>query len=33
MLDRHFAGNREVAGRHHRWDEIFIRVEPPEKYG
>ena len=28
MLDRHFAGNREVAGRHHSWDEVFIRVEP-----
>jgi hypothetical protein len=31
-LDRHFAGNREIAtGKHHRWDEVFIRVEPPEK--
>jgi hypothetical protein len=29
MLDKTFAGNREVAGRHHRWDEIFIRVAPP----
>jgi hypothetical protein len=30
MLDRHFPGNREVAsGRHHRWDKIFIRVQPP----
>jgi len=32
MLDRHFPGNREVAtGKHHRWDEVFIRVAPPEK--
>ncbi len=29
MLDMHFAGNRDVpTGKHHRWDEIFIRVEP-----
>jgi len=29
-LDRHFAGNREIAtGKHHRWDEVFIRVEAP----
>ena len=31
MLDKHFAGNREVSGRHHRWDEVFIRVAPPAK--
>jgi predicted DNA-binding transcriptional regulator YafY len=31
VLERHFAGNRDVAGKHHRWDEIFIRVEPPAK--
>ena len=31
MLDKHFAGNREVAGKHHQWDEVFIRVEPPVK--
>jgi hypothetical protein len=32
MLDRYFAGNREIAtGKHHRWDEVFIRVAPPEK--
>jgi hypothetical protein len=31
MLERRFAGNRETpSGRHHRWDEIFIRVEPPQ---
>jgi len=34
MLDRHFAGNREIpSGKHHRWDQVFIRVEPPEKRG
>jgi hypothetical protein len=32
MLDRYFPGNREIAtGKHHRWDEIVIRVAPPEK--
>jgi hypothetical protein len=32
MLERRFSGNREVAsGKHHRWDKIFIRVEPPEQ--
>ncbi len=31
LLDKHFAGNREVQGKHHRWDEVFIRVAPPEK--
>jgi predicted DNA-binding transcriptional regulator YafY len=31
ILNKHFAGNREVQGKHHRWDEVFIRVEPPEK--
>jgi hypothetical protein len=31
VLDKHFAGNREVSGRHHRWDQVFIRVAPPEK--
>jgi hypothetical protein len=30
VLDKRFAGNREVQGKHHRWDEIFIRVRPPE---
>jgi predicted DNA-binding transcriptional regulator YafY len=34
MLDRHFAGNREApSGKHHRWDEVFVRVEPPERRG
>ena len=30
VLDRQFAGNREVLGSHHKWDEIFIRVAPPD---
>ena len=31
VLDQHFPGNREVpSGRHHQWDEVFVRVEPPE---
>ena len=30
MLDRTFAGNREVSDTHNRWDRIFIRVAPPE---
>lgn len=31
MLERTFAGNREVLGKHHHWDEVFMRVAPPEK--
>jgi hypothetical protein len=31
LMDKRFAGNREVQGKHHRWDEVFIRVAPPEK--
>lgn len=31
VLDRMFAGNREVSGEHHHWDEVFIRAAPPEK--
>lgn len=31
MLDKSFPGNRDVSGKHHQWDEIFIRVAPPEK--
>jgi hypothetical protein len=31
MLDRRFSGNREVpSGKHHRWDQVFIRVGPPK---
>lgn len=29
MLGTSFAGNRDVSGKHHQWDEVFIRVEPP----
>ena len=30
MLERRFAGRREMAsGEHQHWDEVFIRVEPP----
>jgi hypothetical protein len=30
ILERRFAGNREAhSGRHHQWDEIFIRVAAP----
>jgi hypothetical protein len=32
MLDKHFPGNRELpSGHHHQWDQIFIRVAPPEE--
>jgi len=31
VLDRRFPGNREVSGKHHQWDEVFNRVEPPKK--
>jgi len=32
MLDKLFAGNREIpSGKHHQWDELFIRVTPPGK--
>jgi hypothetical protein len=31
MLVKQFPGNRNVAsGKHHQWDDLFIRVEPPE---
>jgi predicted DNA-binding transcriptional regulator YafY len=30
LLERSFPGNRNISGKHHEWDEIFIRVEPPE---
>jgi hypothetical protein len=33
MLKQRFAGNREApSGKHHQWDEVFIRVAPPEKW-
>jgi predicted DNA-binding transcriptional regulator YafY len=31
ILEKHFPGNRDVSGKHHHWDEIFIRVEPPRR--
>jgi hypothetical protein len=31
MLDRSFPGNRDVSGKHHQWEKVFIRVAPPEK--
>jgi hypothetical protein len=32
MLDQQFSGGREIpSGKHHRWDELFIRVEPSPK--
>jgi predicted DNA-binding transcriptional regulator YafY len=32
LLDETFPGNRPPpSGQHHKWDEIFIRVDPPEK--
>jgi hypothetical protein len=31
MLDRLFPGNRDMSGKHQQWDEVFIRVAPPEK--
>jgi hypothetical protein len=34
LLNRTFAGRRPTAsGKHHRWDRIFMRVEPPEEEG
>lgn len=32
VLDKIFPGNRDVSGKHHQWDEIFIRVSPPEEF-
>jgi WYL domain len=33
ILDRRFAGNREApSGKHHKWDEVFIRVAPPSPF-
>jgi predicted DNA-binding transcriptional regulator YafY len=29
VLDRTFLGNRNVSGKHHQWEKIFIRVAPP----
>jgi predicted DNA-binding transcriptional regulator YafY len=29
MSERTFSGNRDVSGKHHQWEKIFIRVAPP----
>ena len=32
LLDKRFPGRRpSPSGRHHQWDQIFARVEPPEE--
>ena len=32
MLAQTFPGGRStLTGKHHKWDQIFIRVEPPEE--
>jgi len=28
VLKQEFSGGREVPGKHHQWDKIFIRVAP-----
>jgi hypothetical protein len=28
VLNHEFSGGKEVPGKHHRWDKIFIRVAP-----
>jgi len=34
VLDRRFPGGRpNQSGKHHQWDQIFIRVKPPEDEG
>jgi len=34
MIERRFSGNRDVpSGKHHQWERVFIRVEPPDKLG
>jgi hypothetical protein len=31
LLNRRFRGRRRItSGRHHKWDQIFVRVKPPE---
>ena len=30
ILDTAFPGNREASSKRHQWDQIFIRVAPPE---
>ena len=32
LLNRTFSGRRPTpSGKHHQWDQIFIRVKPPEE--
>jgi len=32
LLNHRFRGGRaEQAGKHHEWDQVFSRVEPPDK--
>ena len=32
LLDRKFRGSRPtVSGRHHKWDKVFIRVQPADE--
>jgi hypothetical protein len=32
LLDRTFRGGRpKAAGKHHTWDELYLRVDPPEE--
>jgi hypothetical protein len=31
MLNRHFPGGRSTkSGKHHKWDKLFIRVQPAD---
>jgi hypothetical protein len=30
VLDETFSGGRPNSGKHHRWDQLFIRVAPAE---
>ena len=32
-LEKSFPGNRDVSGKHHQWDQIFVRVEPADASG
>jgi len=32
LLDQRFPGGRPTpSGKHHKWDQLFIRVKPPRK--
>jgi hypothetical protein len=34
LLDRKFRGGRSSpSGKHHDWDQLFLRVEPPDDEG